>query len=155
MARAFIQFLKLPIAHELFMAQGHWPTPHLHANPEAYDNDTSARSLGAQLRRRGLSAHDLTARHARRRRPFGADGKGLRLFRRRRWRKRADDSDTRHAFCAAIACARAWSSNAGAASCGLKSNRTAGAVTSVPVGRGVEPPATSARSGSGLAGLTG
>ena len=47
-ARAFIEFLKLPIAHELFMAQGQWLTPHLHANPEAYDNDTQ-RALGKIL----------------------------------------------------------------------------------------------------------
>jgi alpha-glucoside transport system substrate-binding protein len=47
-ARAFIEFLKTPIAHEVFMAQGQWLTPHLEANPEAYANETQ-RALGEIL----------------------------------------------------------------------------------------------------------
>jgi alpha-glucoside transport system substrate-binding protein len=47
-ARAFIEFLKTPIAHEVFMAQGQWLTPHRGANPEAYENDTQ-RALGEIL----------------------------------------------------------------------------------------------------------
>ncbi|MEM7709758.1 MAG: ABC transporter substrate-binding protein [Pseudomonadota bacterium] len=47
-ARAFIEFLKLPVAHEIFMAQGNFLTPHLGVNPEAYANDTQ-RALGEIL----------------------------------------------------------------------------------------------------------
>jgi alpha-glucoside transport system substrate-binding protein len=47
-ARAFIEFIKTPIAHETFMAQGQWMTAHLGANPEAYANDTQ-RALGEIL----------------------------------------------------------------------------------------------------------
>jgi len=47
-ARAFIEWLQTPIAHEVFMAQGQWLTPHLGANPEAYANDTQ-RALGEIL----------------------------------------------------------------------------------------------------------
>ena len=41
-ARAFIDFLKLPVAHEIFMAQGNFLTPHTGANTETYLNDTQA-----------------------------------------------------------------------------------------------------------------
>src|SRR5690606_38238889 len=44
-ARAFIEFLKLPLAHELWMAQSGFITPHLGVNVEAYGND--------ELRRQG------------------------------------------------------------------------------------------------------
>lgn len=44
-ARAFIEFLKLPLAHELWMAQSGFVTPHLGVNVEAYGND--------ELRRQG------------------------------------------------------------------------------------------------------
>jgi alpha-glucoside transport system substrate-binding protein len=47
-ARAFIDFLKTPIAHELMMAQGQFLTPHVDANPEAYQNETQ-RALGEIL----------------------------------------------------------------------------------------------------------
>jgi alpha-glucoside transport system substrate-binding protein len=47
-ARAFIEFLKTPIAHELFMSQGNWHTPFLEANPDAYANDVQ-RALGEIL----------------------------------------------------------------------------------------------------------
>ncbi len=47
-ARAFIEFLKTPVAHEIFMAQGNFLTPHLGVNPEAYLNDTQ-RALGEIL----------------------------------------------------------------------------------------------------------
>jgi alpha-glucoside transport system substrate-binding protein len=47
-ARAFIEFLKLPVAHELFMAQGQWLTAYTAANPEAYANPTQ-RALGEIL----------------------------------------------------------------------------------------------------------
>ncbi|MEM8824250.1 MAG: ABC transporter substrate-binding protein [Pseudomonadota bacterium] len=39
-ARAFMQFLLTPIAHELWMAQSGFLSPHLKARPEAYANDT-------------------------------------------------------------------------------------------------------------------
>ncbi|WP_159592896.1 ABC transporter substrate-binding protein [Chelativorans xinjiangense] len=38
-ARAFIEFLKTPIAHELWMAQSGFLTPYTDANPEAYANE--------------------------------------------------------------------------------------------------------------------
>lgn len=38
-ARAFIEFLKTPIAHEVWMAQSGFLTPLKSANPEAYAND--------------------------------------------------------------------------------------------------------------------
>ncbi|SEB45124.1 maltose-binding protein /trehalose-binding protein /sucrose-binding protein [Nitratireductor aquibiodomus] len=38
-ARAFIEFLKTPIAHEIWMAQAGFLTPHKGVNPEAYAND--------------------------------------------------------------------------------------------------------------------
>jgi alpha-glucoside transport system substrate-binding protein len=38
-ARAFIEFLKTPIAHELWMAQSGFLTPLKSANPDAYAND--------------------------------------------------------------------------------------------------------------------
>ncbi|WP_295807280.1 ABC transporter substrate-binding protein [uncultured Nitratireductor sp.] len=38
-ARAFIDFLKTPIAHEIWMAQAGFLTPHTGVNPEAYAND--------------------------------------------------------------------------------------------------------------------
>jgi alpha-glucoside transport system substrate-binding protein len=44
-ARAFLEFLKTPFAHEIAIAQGQFLTPHLEANPEAYATDTQ-RSLG-------------------------------------------------------------------------------------------------------------
>jgi alpha-glucoside transport system substrate-binding protein len=47
-ARAFIEFLKLPLAHEVFMAQGQWLTAYTEANPEAYANE-SQRALGEIL----------------------------------------------------------------------------------------------------------
>jgi alpha-glucoside transport system substrate-binding protein len=47
-ARAFIEFLKTPIAHEVFMAQNQWYTAHKGANPEAYASETQ-RALGAIL----------------------------------------------------------------------------------------------------------
>ena len=47
-ARAFIEFLKTPIAHEIFMAQGNFLTPHLGANGETYANETQ-RALGEIL----------------------------------------------------------------------------------------------------------
>ncbi|MFE2008991.1 hypothetical protein ACFW6U_27465, partial [Pseudomonas guariconensis] len=37
-ARAFIEFLKTPIAHELWMAQTSFLTPYKSANKEAYAN---------------------------------------------------------------------------------------------------------------------
>ncbi|RCS22286.1 carbohydrate ABC transporter substrate-binding protein [Phyllobacterium salinisoli] len=39
-AKAFIDFLKTPIAHELWMAQSGFLTPYKAANPDAYANDT-------------------------------------------------------------------------------------------------------------------
>jgi alpha-glucoside transport system substrate-binding protein len=47
-ARAFIKFLKTPVAHEIQIAQGQFLTPHLGANPEAYATDTQ-RALGEIL----------------------------------------------------------------------------------------------------------
>ncbi len=47
-ARAFIDFLKTPIAHEMMMTQGQFLTPHVDANPEAYQNETQ-RALGEIL----------------------------------------------------------------------------------------------------------
>jgi alpha-glucoside transport system substrate-binding protein len=47
-ARAFIEFLKTPIAHEVWMAQSGFTTPYRAANPEAYANET-ARALGEVL----------------------------------------------------------------------------------------------------------
>ncbi len=47
-ARAFIDFLKTPIAHEMMMAQGQFLSPHVDANPEAYQNETQ-RALGEIL----------------------------------------------------------------------------------------------------------
>ena len=44
-ARAFIEFLKLPLAHELWMADGGFLTPLKSANPAAYIND-AARKQG-------------------------------------------------------------------------------------------------------------
>jgi len=44
-ARGFIEFLKTPIAHEVWMAQGGFLTPHTGVNRDAYNNDTS-RALG-------------------------------------------------------------------------------------------------------------
>ncbi|MEO9338525.1 ABC transporter substrate-binding protein [Mesorhizobium sp. SB112] len=38
-ARAFIEFLKMPLAHELWMAQSGFVTPHKGVNAEAYAND--------------------------------------------------------------------------------------------------------------------
>ncbi len=38
-ARALIEFLKTPIAHEVWMAQTGLLTPHIGANPDAYAND--------------------------------------------------------------------------------------------------------------------
>jgi alpha-glucoside transport system substrate-binding protein len=42
-ARAFIEFLETPIAHELWMAQGSFLTPHLRVNKAAYASDTARR----------------------------------------------------------------------------------------------------------------
>ena len=39
-ARAFVEFLKTPIAHELWMAQSGFLTPFKGVNPAAYANDT-------------------------------------------------------------------------------------------------------------------
>ena len=44
-ARGFIEFLKTPIAHEVWMAQGGFLTPHTGVNKATYNNDTS-RALG-------------------------------------------------------------------------------------------------------------
>ena len=44
-ARGFIEFLKTPIAHEVWMAQGGFLTPHTGVNRDAYNTDTS-RALG-------------------------------------------------------------------------------------------------------------
>ena len=44
-ARGFIEFLKTPIAHELWMTQGGFLTPYKGVNAEAYANDT-LRALG-------------------------------------------------------------------------------------------------------------
>lgn len=42
-AQAFIEFLKTPAAHEVWMAQSGFLTPHTGANPEAYGDDTLKR----------------------------------------------------------------------------------------------------------------
>ncbi|PWJ10940.1 ABC transporter substrate-binding protein [Jannaschia seohaensis] len=47
-ARAFIDFLGTPIAHEIMMAQGQFLTPHKDANTEIYTSDLQ-RSLGRIL----------------------------------------------------------------------------------------------------------
>ena len=47
-ARAFIDFLTTPIAHEIMMAQGQFLTPHLDANKELYENENQA-ALGEIL----------------------------------------------------------------------------------------------------------
>ncbi|MGS4945486.1 ABC transporter substrate-binding protein [Meridianimarinicoccus sp. RP-17] len=47
-ARAFIEFLKTPVAHEIFMAQGNFLTPHLGANDATYANETQ-RAMGQIL----------------------------------------------------------------------------------------------------------
>ncbi len=39
-ARAFLEFLLTPIAHEIWMAQSGFLSPHLEIRPEAYANDT-------------------------------------------------------------------------------------------------------------------
>ena len=44
-ARAFIEYLKMPLAHELWMADGGFLTPLKSANPAAYAND-AARKQG-------------------------------------------------------------------------------------------------------------
>ena len=51
-ARAFIAFLLTPIAHEIWMAQSGFLTPHLGANPDAYANDV--------LREQGRILSDAT-----------------------------------------------------------------------------------------------
>ncbi|TFL16727.1 ABC transporter substrate-binding protein [Jannaschia formosa] len=48
-AEAFLEFLKLPLAHELWMAQGGFLTAHAGVNPEAYSED-SLRAQGEILR---------------------------------------------------------------------------------------------------------
>ncbi len=45
LARAFIDFLKTPIAHELWMAQKGFLTPHTGVNPEVY-GDATLRKMG-------------------------------------------------------------------------------------------------------------
>ncbi|MBT8454917.1 MAG: alpha-glucoside ABC transporter substrate-binding protein, partial [Alphaproteobacteria bacterium] len=47
-ARALIEFLKSPIAHEVWMAQGGFLTPHQGVNTELYSNNTN-RALGDVL----------------------------------------------------------------------------------------------------------
>ena len=47
-ARAFIDYLKMPLAHELWMADGGFLTPLKSANPAAYAND-AARKEGAMM----------------------------------------------------------------------------------------------------------
>jgi alpha-glucoside transport system substrate-binding protein len=51
-SRAFIEFLKMPLAHELWMAQSGFLTPFRGANTEAYAND--------QLKRQGQILLDAT-----------------------------------------------------------------------------------------------
>lgn len=51
-AKAFIEFLKTPAAHEIWMAQRGFLTPHTGANPDAYGDDT--------LRRMGQILLDAT-----------------------------------------------------------------------------------------------
>ena len=48
LARAFIAFLELPVAHEIMMQQGQFLTPHLEANLDLYTTDTQ-RALGEIL----------------------------------------------------------------------------------------------------------
>ncbi|PRY95275.1 maltose-binding protein /trehalose-binding protein /sucrose-binding protein [Hasllibacter halocynthiae] len=48
-ATAFMEFLQLPLAHEVMMAQTGFLTPHLEVNPEAYQDDT-LRGQGEILR---------------------------------------------------------------------------------------------------------
>ncbi|TFL17016.1 hypothetical protein [Jannaschia formosa] len=40
LARAFTDFIKLPVAREIMMQQGQFLTPHLEANPEIYATGT-------------------------------------------------------------------------------------------------------------------
>src|SRR5690606_30928960 len=47
-ARLFIEWLKTPIAHEVWMAQTSFLTPYKKANPEAYSNEPS-RKMGEIL----------------------------------------------------------------------------------------------------------
>lgn len=47
-ARAFVEFLKTPIAHEIWMAQSGFVTPFKGVNPEAYRDDTQ-RKMGQIL----------------------------------------------------------------------------------------------------------
>src|SRR5690606_16321790 len=42
-ARAFIEFLKMPLTHELWMAQSGFLTPHKQVNLDAYANDALKR----------------------------------------------------------------------------------------------------------------
>ncbi|MFN3274704.1 MAG: ABC transporter substrate-binding protein [Paracoccus sp. (in: a-proteobacteria)] len=42
-AQAFVEFLKTPAAHEVWMAQSGFLTPHTGANPDAYGDDTLKR----------------------------------------------------------------------------------------------------------------
>ena len=51
-ARAFIEFLKMPLTHELWMAQSGFVTPHKGVNAEAYANDA--------LKRQGQILADAT-----------------------------------------------------------------------------------------------
>ncbi|SER85801.1 alpha-glucoside transport system substrate-binding protein [Tranquillimonas rosea] len=41
-SRAFVEFLKTPVAHELQISQGQFLTPHLEANTETYATETQA-----------------------------------------------------------------------------------------------------------------
>jgi alpha-glucoside transport system substrate-binding protein len=45
-ARAFIEFLKTPIAHEVWMAQSGFLTPYKNVNPEAYSNEPTKKMGG-------------------------------------------------------------------------------------------------------------
>jgi alpha-glucoside transport system substrate-binding protein len=47
-ARALMDYLKTPIAHEIWMAQGGFLTPHSGANTALYDNDAQ-RKMGEIL----------------------------------------------------------------------------------------------------------
>ena len=42
-ARGFIEYLKTPIAHEIFMAQGGFVTPHKHINKDLFIDEASAK----------------------------------------------------------------------------------------------------------------
>ena len=42
-ARGFMEWLKTPIAHELWMAQGGFLTPHKHVNTEVFVDEASAK----------------------------------------------------------------------------------------------------------------